>query len=207
MNTTEDNRIRYVALGDSYTICEGASWEESWPVILTEKLNRTGIPVTLVANPSRTGWTTRDLIDKELTIFDASNATFATLLIGVNDWVQGVTAEVFHTNLNFIIDHVQKKLPNKERLILITIPDFSVTPEGPKYAKERNISEGIAAFNSIIINEAKKRNLVYVDIFPVSLQMKDNPELISKDNLHPSAKEYAIWEGLIYPAVYKLLNK
>lgn len=207
MNTTENKRIRYVALGDSYTICEGASWEQSWPVILTEKLNRAGIPITLIANPSRTGWTTQDLIDKELTVFDSSDPTFATLLIGVNDWVQGVNAEAFHKNLNFIIDHVQKKLPDKQKLILITIPDFSVTPDGPNYAKGRNISEGLTQFNSIIMKEAEKRSLLCVDIFPASLNMKNNPELISKDNLHPSAKEYAIWEELIYPAAYKLLNK
>lgn len=207
MNMNKDKQVRYVALGDSYTICEGASWEESWPVILTEKLNKAGISISLIANPSRTGWTTQDLIDKELAVFDSAVPTFVTLLIGVNDWVQGVDAKTFHKNLNFIIDHVQKKLPDKERLLLITIPDFSVTPDGPKYAKGRNISEGLTQFNTIIIDEAKKRDLAYVDIFPVSLNMKNNSELVSKDNLHPSAKEYAIWEELIYPAVYKLLNK
>lgn len=196
--------IRYVALGDSYTICEGASWEESWPVILTERLSDAGIPIQLVANPSRTGWTTQDLIEKELPIFDASSPTFSTLLIGVNDWVQGVTAEAFHKNLNFIIDHVQKKVGNK--IVLVTIPDFSVTPEGPKYSKGRNIAEGLQEFNGIIKEEAKKRNLKCVDIFPVSLGMKDKPELIATDGLHPSAKEYAIWEKLIFPVVQQVLK-
>ena len=78
------NKIRYVALGDSYTICEGASTDESWPVIMTKHLNEKKIPVELIANPSRTGWTTQDLIDNELDIFDASKADFATLCIGVN---------------------------------------------------------------------------------------------------------------------------
>lgn len=200
----ESIAIRFIALGDSYTICEGASWEESWPVIITEKLSSAGIPIQLVANPSRTGWTTQDLIDKELPVFDNSSPTFATLLIGVNDWVQGVDAAAFHKNLNFIIDHLQKKIGNK--LILITIPDFSVTPEGPKYSKGRNISEGLENFNQIIKDEAKKRNLKCIDIFPVSLGMKNNPELIATDGLHPSAKEYALWEKIIYPEVYAILK-
>lgn len=202
----DTKQIRYVALGDSYTICEGADWEESWPVILTERLRNAGIPIQLVANPSRTGWTTQNLIDSELPIFDASSPTFATLLIGVNDWVQGVSAEAFHKNLIYILDHVQKKLPDKNKLVLITIPDFSATPEGPKYANGRNISEGLSAFNKIIQKEASKRNLKCVDIFPISQEMKTNPDLISKDNLHPSAKEYAIWESLIYPAAYEVLK-
>ena len=201
-----DNNIRYVALGDSYTICEGATWQESWPYILTERLNKSGIPIKLIANPSRTGWTSQNLIDNELPIFDSSSPNFATLLIGVNDWVQDVSEESFHKNLNFIIDHVQKKI-RSNKLVLITIPDFSVTPDGPKYSKGRNITKGISAFNKIIIDEAIKRNLKYVDIFPASLKMKDDPELISKDNLHPSAKEYAIWESLIYPVVYKVLKQ
>ncbi|TAL58432.1 MAG: hypothetical protein EPN85_11625 [Bacteroidetes bacterium] len=206
--TDPDDRkiIRYVALGDSYTICEGANWEESWPVILTERLSNAGIPIQLVANPSRTGWTTQDLIDNELPVFDVSSPAFATLLIGVNDWVQGVNAETFHKNLNFIIDHLQKTLKDKSKLVLITIPDFSAAPEGPKYSKSRNISEGLSEFNKIIQEEAQKRNLKSVDLFPVSQEMKDNHDLISKDNLHPSAKEYAIWEQLIYAVVYEVLK-
>lgn len=200
----DNNIIRYVALGDSYTICEGATWEESWPVIMTEKLSNAGIPIQLVANPSRTGWTTQDLIDKELPIFDSSSPAFATLLIGVNDWVQGITKEKFHENLNFIIDHVLAKVKNK--LVLITIPDFGITPEGPKYSKGRNIGEGLQEFNEIIKAEAKKRNLKCVDIFPSSLEMKDKPELIAADGLHPSAKEYSIWEKLIYPVVSEVLK-
>jgi len=200
----ESAHIRFIALGDSYTICEGASWEESWPVTLTEKLSNAGIPIQLVANPSRTGWTTQDLIEKELPVFDSSSPTFATLLIGVNDWVQGVTMESYRINLCFIIDHVQKKIGNK--LLLITIPDFSVTPEGPKYSKGRNIPEGLQQFNLIIKDEAKKRNLECVDIFPASLEMKDNPLLIAADGLHPSSGEYALWEKLIFPAAYKILK-
>ena len=202
----ESIQIRYVALGDSYTICEGASWEESWPVILTEKLSNAGVNIQLVANPSRTGWTTQDLIDKELPIFDSSSPTFSTLLIGVNDWVQGVDAETFHKHLNYIIDHVLKKIGGTQKLILITIPDFSATPEGPKYSGGKNISEGISLFNKIIMDEAKKRNLKCVDIFPVSVEMKGKPELIAADGLHPSAKEYALWEKLVYPVAYGALK-
>jgi len=124
MNTTVNSTIRYVALGDSYTICEGATTEESWPFLLTKHLNDKNIPVELIANPSVTGWTTQDLIDKELSIYDASNPDFATLLIGVNDWVQKVTDEQFEKNLKLILDRMQAKLSNKSNLVLITIPDF-----------------------------------------------------------------------------------
>lgn len=46
-----------------------------------------------------------------------------------------------------------------------------------------------------------------VDIFEVSKKMKDDPSLVADDGLHPSAKEYAVWESLILPEVKKCLNK
>lgn len=202
----EDKKIKYVALGDSYTICEGAKTEESWPVILTRHLNEKGINIELAANPSRTGWTTQNLIDRELTVCEQIKPDFVTLLIGVNDWVQGVDIQTFHHNLNYIIDKVQSVLSDKSKLALITIPDFGVTPTGAMYSGGRDITEGITKFNDIIKEEAKKRNLQCVDIFPETQKMKGHKELIAPDGLHPSAKEYAIWETLIYLAVYALLG-
>ena len=198
--------IHYVALGDSYTICEGASGQESWPVLLTEHLNEAKIPVKLVANPSRTGYTTQNLIDKELPVFEKSSPGFATLLIGVNDWVRGVDEKTFEKNLVYIIDKVQAKLQNKKNLVLITIPDFGVTPAGKQYGGGRDISQGISSFNSIIMGEGKKRGLRVVDIFPISKEMKNDPSLVADDQLHPSAKEYAVWERMIYPVVYEVLK-
>lgn len=201
----ENNAVRYVALGDSYTICEGATRETSWPLTMSQKLSAKGKPVELVANPSRTGWTTQNLIDRELPVFDTCRADVVTLLIGVNDWVQGVPAEQFRKNLVYILDHVQAGLKNKQNVLLITIPDFGVTPTGKFYSGGRNISEGIAAFNVIIREEATKRNLPLVDIFQLSKQMGNDQTLVADDGLHPSAKEYALWEKLILPEFERLL--
>ena len=203
----EKTPVRYVALGDSYTICTGTTAANSWPVLLTQKLNEAKIAVTLIANPSHNGWTTQDLIDNELPVYEKSNPTFATLLIGVNDWVQGVDAKTFQKNLVFIIDKMQAKLANKSNLVLITIPDFGVTPTGSRYSNGRDISKGIMEFNKIITDEAKKRNLKTVDLFPTSKEMGKDNSLIAADGLHPSAKEYAIWETLIYPVVHDVLTQ
>ena len=199
--------IRYAAIGDSYTIGEGAiEPDEAWPTLLTNNLNKAGINISLVANPSKTGWTTTDVINNELPVYDMCKPNFATLLIGVNDWVQGVDTATFHKNLNFIIDHLQGRLQDKKNLVLVTIPDFSVTPTGHQYARGRDISKGLTEFNDIIKSEASERNLEVVDIFPLSLGMKDHPDLVAADGLHPSAKEYALWEKMIYPVVKEVIN-
>jgi lysophospholipase L1-like esterase len=198
--------VRYVALGDSYTIGTGASEKESWPAVLTEHLKKSKIEIELVANPAHNGWTTSSVIIGELPTLDRSKATFVTLLIGVNDWVQGVDAATFKANYIKILDHVQSKLPDKSKLLLITIPDFSVTPGGKKYTSGDNATRGISEFNKIILEEARKRNLKTVDLFGQSKQMGTDPSLVAPDGLHPSAKGYAAWEKLIYPVALELLK-
>jgi acyl-CoA thioesterase I len=206
-NKIEKEKIRYVAIGDSYSIGEGASPNESWPALLTRHLNEKGIYVDLVANPSVTGWTTRQAIDRELPIFIESKPNFATLQIGVNDWVQGVGENSFRQRFAFLVDRMLELLPNKDRLLIVNIPDFGVTPTGSKYARGRNISEGIASFNKIVTEEATKRGLRVVDIFQLSKNMGTDPSLVAADGLHPSAKEYAEWEKVIFPAAFELLRR
>jgi lysophospholipase L1-like esterase len=198
--------VKYVPLGDSYTICTGAKETESWPTIMTKHLNEKGIKTELLFNPSKNGYNTQNLIDVELPQFDKSDCNFATILIGVNDWVREVSAKEYHENLNYIIDHVAKKI-GKERIILVTIPDFGVTPQGSLYGNGRNISQGITEFNNIIKAEAKTRGILIVDIFKTTQEMKGRTDLVAQDGLHPSAKEYAEWEKLILPVAGDLLSK
>jgi lysophospholipase L1-like esterase len=203
----QDERIRYVAIGDSYSIGEGASPDESWPALLTRHLNAQGLHVDLVANPSRTGWTTQQAIDLELPIFLGSKPNFGTLQIGVNDWVQGIDAETFRKHFALLADRMLEVLPNKSRLLVVTIPDFSVTPTGPRYAHGRNIADGLTRFNQIIAEESNKRGLRVVDVFAISQKMHDDTSLVGADGLHPSAKEYVEWEKIIFQTAFELLRK
>lgn len=197
-------KVKFLPLGDSYTICEGAQWKESWPYLLTENVKKAGIDIELLGNPSVTGYTTDQLIEEELPLFDQLKPNFVTLLIGVNDYVRGRTKKEFSLKLRKILDHVQEHLPDKSKVILITIPDYSVTPGGAQYAQGRDVNKGIAEFNDMIRSEADERQLPLVDIFPSTLKMKDNPSLIASDGLHPSAKEYANWEVMIREVAFRM---
>src|SRR5689334_17662062 len=207
MAQTKMEKIRYAVVGDSYSCGEGAKPSESWPSLLTQHLKGQGLDVELVSNPSVTGWTTKDAIDKELPKFVNSKPNFASLLIGVNDWVQGVDELGFRNRLSYLLDSMLAVLPNKKRLLVVTIPDFGVTPTGHKYARGRNIHEGIMQFNKIVSEEAHKRGLQVVDIFPLSKKMGEDKSLVAKDGLHPSAKAYAEWEKIIFPAALELLKQ
>jgi acyl-CoA thioesterase I len=203
----DNQKIRYAVIGDSYSCGEGATPKESWPALLTQHLNAQGLHVDLVSNPSVTGWTTKDAIDRELPKFINSNPNFATLLIGVNDWVQGIDETTFRKHFSYLLDQMLAVLPNKKRLLVVTIPDFGVTRTGPKYSRGRNIHEGIINFNQIVTEETRKRGLSVVDVFPLSKKMGKDKSLVAKDGLHPSAKEYAEWEKIIFPAALELLTR
>lgn len=201
-----NREIRYVAVGDSYTIGEGVAPEQSWPALLTRHLTATGVNIHLIDNLSATGRTTQDVIDLALPAYQAAKPLFASLLIGVNDWVQGVDRGTFQRRFEFLLDRMTTALPQSDRLIVVTIPDFSVTPAGAQYGHGRDVSAGIAEFNAIVIAQAKQRRLRVVDIFPTTQQMENDRGLIAPDGLHPSGKEYALWEALIYPVARGMLG-
>lgn len=160
--------IRYMALGDSYTIGESVAAKDRWPNQLVARLQTGGTNINIVSNPSVTGFTTRDLIDRELPIFEKTKPNFVTILIGVNDYVQRVNSITFKNNLQYILDTVQKQLPKPGAIVLVTIPDYGKTPAGARFGNPTDSEAGIKAFNQVIIDEAKARNLPVADIFTVS---------------------------------------
>jgi acyl-CoA thioesterase I len=197
----------FLSLGDSYTICEGLAENERWPNLISARMEENNTGAELVYNPSRTGFTTDDLIKQELPVFYKTKPDMVTILIGVNDYVRGYDTAHFHKNLTYILNKVQQGLKIKTNIILITIPDYSVTPAGKNYTNGRDVGKDLQIWNAIIKQEAVLRKLSYVDIFPTTQKMKDDPELVSSDELHPSAKEVALWADLIEPEFKKLVKQ
>jgi lysophospholipase L1-like esterase len=203
----EAGPIRYVAIGDSYTICQGVDQTDCWPNLLTRHLTETGLDIELVANPSKTGWRVGEAIEHALPVYEKAKPTFATLLIGVNDWVHGSGKNKFTSHLKIIMDRMMRGLRKPDRLLVVTVPDFSCAPRGKSYGYGRNIAKGISKYNAIIKKEAKERGLLVVDIFPLSQTFCNRPEMFVEDGIHPSAKQYALWEGLIFPVAHEILRK
>jgi len=92
--------LRYLALGDSYTIGTGASGKaHNYPSIVAARLTRaTGTKVGLT-NPAVNGFTTQDLINNELGYVGRLKPQLVSILIGVNDLVQGRTPEQYRKSL------------------------------------------------------------------------------------------------------------
>lgn len=196
--------IRYIALGDSYTIGLGVAEEDRWPNILTNHLKKVGINIHLVANTAVSGYTVKDASELELGEVERGRPDFVTVLIGANDNFGQKEAEVYRRELRELLDKLQPMVTNPKNIVLITIPDYSKSPVLKLEGKE-NISKLIEQYNKIIKEEGKKRDLKIADIFSVSQTMTSDSDYVS-DGLHPSAQSYVKWERIIFPVVFDLLN-
>ena len=192
--------IRYVAIGDSYTVGTGARTDESWPAVITQRLKNKGVLIELEANLGRNGWTTQNLMDYELPELEKLHPDLVTILIGANDWVREVDSETFQMHMREIFNRLVKIVPDPSRILVITIPDFSVMSSGMDYSNGRDISKGIAEFNGIILKEAETHQLTVIDLYPLSQTMGKDLSLSASDGLHPSGKGYALWADVIEPA-------
>lgn len=194
-------RVRYLPLGDSYTIGQSEPESKNFPNQLVNRLKADGISIGILANPAVTGYTTKDLINTELPLVPKLKPTFVTILIGVNDYVQGVPIQTFQSNLEYIVGNLQKQLPNQKNIVLITVPDFGKTPSGAQFGNPATLASGVQSFNEVIKQVAVKYKLPVADIFPTSQGVANNPGLIAEDGLHPSPAEYALWTNVIYSIV------
>jgi acyl-CoA thioesterase I len=197
--------LRYVALGDSYTIGTSVSAEERFPDQLVAALPGDPPPLELVANLGVNGWTSADLIRDELPEFERLDAGFATLLIGVNDVVQGVPPPEYERNVVTILDALLARLP-PDRVVVVTIPDYTVTPAGADYGDPAERSAAIEAANAAMTRLAGDRGIAVVDIWDISREADRDRSLVADDGLHPSGAQYARWVERLVPVVQDLLG-
>jgi len=204
MQITSNGKIRYVAIGDSYTIGYGVSEKNRWPNVLVYNLKKEGINISLVANPSVSGFSVRDAIEFELSEVERIKPDFVTILIGANDSFRQEETKTYQKDLIELLDRLEKILPNPKNIILITIPDYSISPQAFGFPKEE-LSKLIQDYNEVIKEEGNKRGLRVADIFPVSQTMIETSDYI-EDGLHLSAKGYLKWEKVIFPVVFDFLK-
>jgi acyl-CoA thioesterase I len=198
--------VRYVALGDSYTIGTSVGPAERWPDGLVRALDGSPPVLELVANLGVNGYTSGDLIRDELPPLDRLRPGFVTVLIGVNDVVQGVPPATYAAKVAEILEFLLARLP-ADRIVTVAIPDYTVTPAGADYGDPRAQHDAILAANATMARLSANRGIRYLDTFDLSLRAADDQELVAGDGLHPSGAQYALWVERIAPAVAELLGR
>jgi lysophospholipase L1-like esterase len=197
--------LRYLALGDSYTIGESVDETERFPNQLAALLAGKGVTVevTIIA---RTGWTTDELWRGIQAQTVTPPYDMVSLLIGVNNQYRGRDIEEYREGFVFLLDKaIEYAGGDVKRVIVFSIPDWGVTP----FAAGRDaaqIAAEIDVFNQVNLEETQKAGAHYVDVTPVSRKAKDDPSLIAGDGLHPSGRMYAEWAKLALPVALDILK-
>ena len=184
-----DGPVRYLALGDSFTIGTGSSPDLAFPAQLKRILLKKGRDVRL-ENVAVNGYSTREVIDRELEALPRFKPDTVTLAIGANDLVRGDDAKAYRQNLKVIFQAIAKA--GVKRTFVLPQPDWSQSPVAAAFGAPAALRERIEAYNTILQEEAVLAGATYVDLFPQFVEQAKQG-LLAPDGLHPSAKAYTAW--------------
>jgi len=127
-----------------------------------------------------------------------------TLLIGVNNQYRGRDPEEYRLQFRELLD-MALNLSGYEpkNVIVVSIPDWGVSPFA-KNLDGNKIAADIDLFNSIKKEETLKKNVLFVNITPISRMAKDQAGYFAFDGLHFSGKMHQLWVEEIVRAGFKL---
>ena len=192
--------MKYLALGDSYTIGEGAYANERWPMQLAVLLREAGFKVEDPVIVAKTGWTTDELAEgMAQRLHGSEHFDLVTLLIGVNNQYRGRETDEYRRQFAGLLEAaVHFAGGDANHVIVVSIPDWGVTP----YAEHRDrarIASEIDRFNAVNREEAERAGARYVDVTGISRRHGDDPAYLMGDGLHPSGHAYSEWAQAVLP--------
>jgi phospholipase/lecithinase/hemolysin len=204
---TMHNSYTFLALGDSYTIGEGLALQKSFPYQTVTLLRKAGYMFCAPEIIAKTGWTTDELEAAANDYAFLPKYDFVSLLIGVNNQYRG--RDIIEYKEQF--EHLLKRSialagGKREHVVVLSIPDYSVTPFAQQMDTEK-IAKEIDAYNTLNKALSIQFKIQYVDVTEISRQAKDKATAVIADGLHPSEKEYAKWAKELAALVKATLKK
>lgn len=207
MPTTSAPAIPYLALGDSYTIAEGAAEADRWPVQLAGLARTQGLQLASPAIIARTGWTTAEL---QAAIAASGNHRrdygLVSLLIGVNNQYRGQNVSTYRTEFRQLLATATAFAGGASgRVVVLSVPDWSQTP----FAQDRDraqIGREIDQFNAVARAECQLAGVAYVNITDLTRAAAGDASQFTADGLHYTGPQLGQWAGRALPVVQALLQ-
>lgn len=197
--------LKYLALGDSYTIGVGVTEEDRYPNQLVKRLNEElNLEINQPVIIAKTGW---KVVELETAINESKDIVppydLVTLSIGVNDQYDGKAVEEYTLEFEKMLLKAIGFAGNfPDRVIVLSIPDWGITP----YALEKEMDQSKVASEIDGYNNAKKTmckqyGVFYIDITADYRALGSQSEMVVEDKLHPSGLIYKIWADKLHEQV------
>ncbi|WP_426059738.1 SGNH/GDSL hydrolase family protein [Hymenobacter sp. B1770] len=198
--------LAYLALGDSYTIGEGAAADERWPVQLATLGRKRGIMLAEPEIIARTGWTTGDLSAAIANARLTKTYDLVSLLIGVNNQYQGQSVAMYRTEFRQLLGTALGLAGNRpQRVVVLSIPDWGQSPFANGQDRAR-IGAEIDQFNAAARQECQSRDIAFIDITPLTRAAAGDNNQFTRDRLHYSGAQMGKWAELVLPTVETVLK-
>lgn len=192
---------RYLALGDSYTIGEGVSSQERFPMQVTLKILLETGAMEETKIIARTGWTTDELIKMIASENPQGPYDLVTLLIGVNNQYRGRELDSFKEEFEILLKQaINFAGGDKSKVFVLSIPDWGVSP----FAVDRKVDQAKVAKEIDAYNEAKKAICMQWDVTFIDITThyrKYGASEYVADRLHPNAVIYEYWANQIWERI------
>ncbi len=191
--------VKYLALGDSYTIGQSVCETCRFPEQLKDSIKKTLDNNDLISLKviAQTGWTTTNLKSAIATQNPSNDYDLVTLLIGVNNQYQNKPFELYEQEFpELVVTAIQKAKGNKYNVIVVSIPDYAFTPYGQG---AQNITYGINQYNLFAENYCNQNNITFINITDLTRLGLQQTNLVASDGLHPSTLAYSKFVERILP--------
>ncbi|WP_114764683.1 arylesterase [Vibrio rhodolitus] len=161
---------KLLVLGDSLSAGYQMPIEKAWPSLLPNVMADNGKPITVI-NGSISGDTTGNGLARLPQLLSEHNPTWVLIELGANDGLRGFPPNVIESNLSTIINQIKAANATPFLMQIHVLPNY-----GKRYTQ---------AFSAVYPKVADQHNVALVP-FMLEPIMRDNPEWMMSDGLHPT---------------------
>ncbi len=196
------SQITYVAIGASDTFGIGTQdpYAQNWPTDLAGMLG----PNVHLINLGIPSIRIHDAIRLELPIAIDSHPDLVTIWLAVNDLSDQVPVDSYSHDLDFMVSRLQASAPHAP-ILIANVPDLTFLSAFAAW-NPIILQNRIQAYNTAIGSIVQRHHVILVDLSQQNYKLRQHPEYISSDGLHPTDLGYEKLAELFYTTLQNALG-